>query len=532
MMREPKHVFRTGPFALYLLVLLAGIVVIVIATGPYGIGTTADSAAFISTANNIVDGRGFRHYGGEPLTLWPPLYPVLLSGFRLAGLDSLAAARFIQAILYGLILGTGIGWILRTVKHPAGRILTSLVLLFSGPLFWVGSHAWSDALFALFFMLFLVLLPRIRQQANLPDTVLLGLCAGAAFSTRYIGLSLCLTGVLFLLLQRADWKHKLRALALFSLLSGTATGLWMLRNLHFHKPLTGPRSSPGRGWLQNTEEALHTLGTWILPESLPQVLLVTAGGAGMLVLLFGVGRIIQRERRNPEPGSPDALMIATGCTVYLLLLGVGASVTLVDPLRHRLLVPVFVPGVLLFGLLFDALLSFDGFRKGFRRKLLVGVVALWVATLGVRFAGLVVGTYREGANPATIGRLKHLQTTGYLEAHHPDALLFSNDPSTIYFLTRQEAHWLPPANAALTIHPKHIRTRDILAVWLKHAPPGPHHTPRTLSHQENLRLEPIAEFEDGLIFRVVHPGRAKSPPAEAPTPSHALSPAHQPSTER
>ncbi|MFN2118957.1 MAG: hypothetical protein ACK2T0_01020, partial [Anaerolineales bacterium] len=71
-------------YRLFLLGLSAvSLVLIVLSTSKYGAGVSSDAARNLSTADNLVAGRGFVDMTGAPFVLWPPLYPLLLAGISL-----------------------------------------------------------------------------------------------------------------------------------------------------------------------------------------------------------------------------------------------------------------------------------------------------------------------------------------------------------------------------------------------------------------------------------------------------------------
>jgi hypothetical protein len=71
---------------------------------PYGAAVSPDSVKYITSARNLADGNGLLQLAdnGElvPLTLWAPLYPVLLSAGALIGVDPWEFGRYLNAILF------------------------------------------------------------------------------------------------------------------------------------------------------------------------------------------------------------------------------------------------------------------------------------------------------------------------------------------------------------------------------------------------------------------------------------------------
>ncbi len=58
---------------------LLGAILIYLATSNYIVGISADSIAYISTARNLIAGEGFVRFDGNPVLVWPPMYPLLLA---------------------------------------------------------------------------------------------------------------------------------------------------------------------------------------------------------------------------------------------------------------------------------------------------------------------------------------------------------------------------------------------------------------------------------------------------------------------
>src|SRR3990170_8980315 len=91
----------------------------------------SDSAAYLVSARNLVNGRGLGYPApsGEfiPLSLHPPLFSFLLAALDLAGIDDIDGARFLHAAFFGLlVLLVGIT-VRRTTNsaglRPAGAVL-------------------------------------------------------------------------------------------------------------------------------------------------------------------------------------------------------------------------------------------------------------------------------------------------------------------------------------------------------------------------------------------------------------------------
>src|SRR5215213_7763064 len=191
--------FSTRPrfvsFIALTFIALLGMVLILQAT-PNGLGLSDDSIAYIAGARSMAAGDGYREAwlaSNQPVTHFPPAFPSLLAFFGFFGIDPLHAARWVNALLFGLtagLLGT-LAW--RMVPSlTAGLVLAGLFVL-SGDLLPVHAMAMSEPLF-IFLSLLSFWMFDLYFERDLHWW--LGACAtfaGMAYLTRYSGLALVAT---------------------------------------------------------------------------------------------------------------------------------------------------------------------------------------------------------------------------------------------------------------------------------------------------------------------------------------------------
>src|SRR5262249_12606509 len=102
-------------------------------------------------------------------------------------------------------------------------------------------HVWNDALFCAIALLCLLLLGRAVDLGDEPGAsardqlrglAIAGLVAGAAIMTKYIGVSLVVTAVLVILVQRRgeDPRELLRRILVFATCAMALPVLWVARN--------------------------------------------------------------------------------------------------------------------------------------------------------------------------------------------------------------------------------------------------------------------------------------------------------------
>ena len=80
---------------------VAGVLTVLYATAPWGVGIAPDSHNFVEAGSMLLAGRGYRLATGQPLAYWPPLFPALIALPGLAHVDPYVAARWSNALAFG-----------------------------------------------------------------------------------------------------------------------------------------------------------------------------------------------------------------------------------------------------------------------------------------------------------------------------------------------------------------------------------------------------------------------------------------------
>jgi 4-amino-4-deoxy-L-arabinose transferase-like glycosyltransferase len=191
---------------------ITGTVLVLLTTSQYGAGLSTDSVAYIATARNMAHGLGATSLDGNPLVLQAPFYSLLLACIdRLFGVDPLSSAPVVNALILGLLVYVSGSLISRHLTQGyVFALLGAAAVLLSPALFGVSVMAWSEPLFVLFVVLFLLCLESWLQDKGRAWFAILTLSAALACITRYAGVTLVLTGGLaILLLDRERWKARI-----------------------------------------------------------------------------------------------------------------------------------------------------------------------------------------------------------------------------------------------------------------------------------------------------------------------------------
>ncbi|HET9915035.1 MAG TPA: phospholipid carrier-dependent glycosyltransferase, partial [Anaerolineales bacterium] len=343
---------------------------LVIRTTPDGLGLSDDSIAYIAGARSMAAGNGYREAwlaSNQPVTHFPPAFSSVLAFFGLLGMDPLRAARWVNALLFGLNAGLlGIlGWRM-TPSLTAGLVLAGLFVL-SKEMFQVHAVTMSEPLFIflslLSFWMFDLYFERDHHWLWL---IACGTFTGMAYLTRYAGLALAATFLVALLLLHTDWKKRLVSIGIF-LASVTPWVLgWSIRN----RLVAGNATNRAFAWhpltSENIDPGLRVFSEFFIPiESWRQAIVKLPGIIeGMIVLVLGAVLVwvvvtgwkylsSPRQDLTPDPSPTrrggtqprEVISFTTGLYIFAYLASIIASMLMFDAatkFRLRILAPVLV----------------------------------------------------------------------------------------------------------------------------------------------------------------------------------------------
>ena len=241
----------------------AAMIMVVLMTSRFGIGISPDSACYISIAENVVAGNGYAIYDLQPAVAWPPLYTTVLATAGLFGIDYSLWARILNVLLAGgIVLLTSL-WLLNNF----GLSLLSLVgisgTLLSSALLNVAKFAWTEPMFNLLVLSFLLVAIRAGQKPEQKDILLLSILAALATLTRYMGIPVVGFYFLCLWLSGLPSTPTLKYPLIFVGLSLAPLVSWLIRNYAITSTLSGHRASSDVPVLKNILYTLDTFSSWL-----------------------------------------------------------------------------------------------------------------------------------------------------------------------------------------------------------------------------------------------------------------------------
>lgn len=431
-------------------------VVLIIRSNPDGLGLSDDSIAYIAGARSMVAGDGYREAwlaSNGPVTHFPPAFPTVLAFFGILGIDPLRAARWVNALLFGLNAGLlGIlAWRMRR-SLVAGLILAALFVA-NGEMFQVHAVTMSEPLFIFLSLLsFWMFDLYFERDYHWLWLIACGVFVGLAYLTRYAGLALVATFVVALLILHTDWRKRLTSIGIF-LASFIPWALgWSLRNrveagnatnraFAWH-PLTSENINPGirvfseffipiEPWRREIAKQ-----TWIIDAMIVLVL----GVVFVWVVLTAWKHLSKRQPLTPIP-SPlgrEVISFTTGLYIFAYLASIVSSMLMFDAatkFKLRILSPVLVSLLIL-------LIPLGAWLWNRRRETLIVLTVLFLG-LSIYKQTLTVSTWAKSGRGYASFQWYDSKAMRFLRDLPADVMIFTNEPGAVYLYTGRGCYVLP-----------------------------------------------------------------------------------------
>ncbi len=541
--RRPLSRLRPGRFTL----LLAGIAVLgtalVLAREvTYGVALSWDPINYISVARNLLAGNGFIQWNGAFYTNWAPLYPMILAAASLGVFDPRDVSGPVNAVIFGVTVFIAGRWLHRCLESRFLVLWGCLAVALALPLAEIAFWGLSRPAFILFTILALIQTDAFLGSGKRSALLWAAVFTALAWLTHYVGISLAFTVGLLLLFQHGiPLSTKLRRIAIYSLIALAPIGLWLLRNYLRIGEITGNQQPVDYSLIKILSGICGILGKsliWNWPVSSDGYYFTVAlGGVTLLALAAAVGYVARRARRRALGHSTGLgndwgewrpfVIFGVFVLAHLALLVVAIMLgNTWHGVKPRFLTPVYIP------LLFAALLVTDRLLSYARARNLMGSIAgvpvirmlVWGRVKRTSLLALIILlvlclwlSVNAAMNAREIWRVNagfvHLGLTGrgwidsavmqYVSERLATERVLSNSAISLYHHAGHnnahpmERNW---AEARRQIE----RAADgTYVVWLY-----PYMDRYVAHHYYNLgilrtlRLEPVAQLSDGVIFKV------------------------------
>jgi hypothetical protein len=380
-----------------------------------------DSITYLSAADHIRAGHGITDFTLKPLSVFGPIYPLLLS----PGGRSLVWASIVGAT--AIAAGTALmGTLLRYRVRPIVAIGGALALGASQGLVRIASVVWSETPYAAISLVTMAVLS--RKSITTRIAVVGGLLAGVGFLTRYAGLGLIATGAVIVV--ASTWQHHdriitLKRTAAFAAGAIAISAVWVIRNLVETGQPLGPRFEGGATEPVTTTIRLAFSGTgnivfgdgWSSTAS-------SRLGAVVVVAIVIVAALALRGRRSTVL---DIGMLAFAITSFVVPI-IARRITAND-IELRVMSPMLIPVVYFAAVVIDRVCTV-------RIAAIAGAAAFgWWIYLGAAFAAHFpdLATGSSGSKPQFSPQMYDV-----IDALPADAIVLTDNPQRVWWFTDRE----------------------------------------------------------------------------------------------
>ncbi len=251
-----------------------------------------------------------------------------------------------------------LAWRLLRSRWLRGLAIALAVL--AQPLVVVEVKVWSEPAFVLLVLLTLLVLSGVPGRRPIVRLIGAAGLAAAAFGTRYAGLALLPAGVVALALwpRSLPWRARATSAAWFAVPAGLAAGALLLWNRWRTGQAFGPRWQPHEPFWHHALDGLAAVGQWVLPTRAARMPAIVFGVLVLVAVASALVPFPGRYRtgvRRPEPDvradgtdvAGLAPVLASFVLCYFAYMVYARTTSGFDPLSSRLMLPIFVPALLL-----------------------------------------------------------------------------------------------------------------------------------------------------------------------------------------
>lgn len=379
-----------------------------------------DSITYLSAADHIRGLHGFTDFTLEPLTVFGPVFPLLLA----PGGRSLLWARIVGGA--SIAAATALMWlVLRRRVHPLVAVGAGVALGLSHGLVRMASVVWSETPYAAISLAAMLVL--IRRPLTTRTAAIGGVIAGVGFLTRYAGAGLVITGLV--MVAAYEWNAGraalLRRCGVYTAGAVGVVAIWVTRNVVESGQPLGPRFEGGthEKITETIRQAFAGTGHIVIGDSWSLTGRARLGAA----LLIAVVVLSVVALRGLRAVPLDAGMLTFALMSFLIPI-VARRITAND-IELRVMSPMLIP------IVYFAAVTFD--RVATRRALAVAgsAVLVWWCYQGIAFAArfpdLAPGS--SGYKPQFSPKLYDV-----IDALPPDAVVLTNSPQRVWWFTDRE----------------------------------------------------------------------------------------------
>jgi hypothetical protein len=347
---------------------LVGMAVAWFASAKFGPGVGTDGVVYLSSAENLLNGKGLIDYAGLPLFRWPPLYPAILASLAWVGkTTTFKAGWFLNILLSGGMIWLG-GLLLKKCfnDNVFWAYVGSLVIATSSSLLSLAVTINTDLLFIVLAWGFLLIAGYYLLEPKLWKLLALAALTSLAAMNRYTGATLAVTGFFLILwAYRKNLRTGLVTGLFFLFLSLISLAGWIIgHNYLLNHQLVGVYDINRAYFFDNLTNSLEKITHWFIPYSsfLFRYRIILIGGGlllGALLLFLDLANKRQGRpflRRILQPFIFVCILFSAIYLVFILITASPKEISFPEYDRYQIVV---LPCVLAIGFsILDELIEF------------------------------------------------------------------------------------------------------------------------------------------------------------------------------
>ncbi len=459
-----KNLSLGKKFQIYLTLLaLVGLVFILLATSKYGAGVSSDAGRNLSTADSLLNGKGFVDFAGAPFVLWPPLYPFVMVGLSLLTKWSVfQSAWYLNIALYALNIWL-CGWLLYLIfkEKPVYAWLGALIILLSRSTLRIYANVASEPMFVTFMLIFFFAAAQYLQSNSPRALWLMFIMAGLGTFQRYLGVVLFGVGGL-VVLYRENWRGVWRSI-LPVIISALPIGAWaLLHNIPISGAPFGPRAFGDMFPLQNIDLSLTKILWWFIPRLSfldplllrPWIVLI-----GLILFLVAINKKTDWLNWLKELSGIYIWPALLFSVVYFFLLAftviTADHLDLTSDRYYVIIYPIVL--ALLFITLDKLVFSHINFNNRLAHYAVIALIGLWFIYPLYAMRGYLRLALAQGEpSNYNIANSAYFRDMGVVKAAQkildadPSAALYSNYLNIVWFIYQRPVTTLPFVDASLS----------------------------------------------------------------------------------
>jgi len=463
----------------------------------HGIGLSPDSAGYLAVASNLIEGKGFVSYSGEPLIVHPPLYPLAVATLSfLFGLELTTSALVLNLLLIASTTFVSGNLTFLVTNSFLVSLFVCFSIILGIPIFQVFIYAWSEPTFIFFLSVAFLYLVKFIEYRDKIYLLVSSVFVSLACTTRYAGIFILISFIIFLVfIFRKDIVKRRNEIYTFLFISSFPLYLWGMRNYILSRTFFGRSRNPLHSFSEHSLGFVNAVTSWfIFPVNYFQnktLLFLVAFLLIFILLVIGVKEIANLK----------VLSLVVFIFLYLLLLFIACVSTHQNLIDNRLLSPIFIPlGIVLIDFFYRRiyLQLMDKISKRVRPWLVVLGLIAWFTYPAISTLKFGLEVRKEGLGYQSV-HWQTSETLAYVRQAREELLqlhVYTNDPEGLYFLTKIRAGRL-----SIQFHPNWPAAGRAYLICFKQGYLGD-----CLEILDRLRqnpdIRPVAEFSDGTIYLV------------------------------